>query len=295
MMLINKFNEIDTNSPENFLDSVYAFCVKYKDEMIVDEFFDSYMYNDITPTLEMTKKYPFLYSHFTIKSCLTSHPNWMDVYAAINLKEVFAVVYIYNSINNVNAGENKLFRVLGWCVNKSDALIRVKKLRNIANKYIPKHIIEYLDDKEGELFRSARYHFLSDEKTEDLLYELSSCLNGIDVKKSLSFYGECTFDAPLVFKILRLPLIDDIPPPLRLDDQNANEMVCDKILSVPSNRTLNCIYESYDFGDIDYLIPLVVFHDEQNGNEWIKEYKHKHKHDIVKMYNILEIDKILEF
>lgn len=67
--MINKFCEIDTSSPENFLDSVYRFCVKHKDEMIVDELFDSYLFHDIMPTLEMTKKYPFLYSHFTIKSC----------------------------------------------------------------------------------------------------------------------------------------------------------------------------------------------------------------------------------
>lgn len=294
MTLINKFHEIDTSSPESFLDSIYTFCVKYKDEMIVDEFFNSYIYNDIQPTLEMTNKYPFLYSHFSITSCLNSHPNWMEVYAAINVKEVFTVVYIYDSINNNNSGEEEQVHVLGWYVHKSDALKMVKKLTNITRKYIPEPIIEYLDDDKDKIFRNVRYHYLSDEKTDDMLYELSKCVPNIDIKQKLAFYGECKFDTPLVFKILRLSLIDDIPPPSRLDNQNTSEMVY-KILPIPSNRVLNCIYESYDFGDTDYFKPLVLYNNEQNGQEWIKEYKEKHKHHIAKAYSILEINKVLEF
>ena len=48
----NVYPEIDITSPETLLDTIYTFCIKYKDELIVDEMFYNIEYkNDIIITL----------------------------------------------------------------------------------------------------------------------------------------------------------------------------------------------------------------------------------------------------
>ena len=126
-------------SPKTLLDSIYTFCIKYKDELIVDEMFYNIEYKTlkIYPTIEMVNKYPFLYLHFSIVQCIKAHPNWMNIYAAINLKQVFAVVHLYDSINIGSGNGDEIVRALGWSVQKTDALKWAKKLTEISNKYIP--------------------------------------------------------------------------------------------------------------------------------------------------------------
>lgn len=267
--------ELDTTSPEAFLDSIYNFCVKYKDELVVDEMFYNCKY-DIKPTLEMAKMYPFLNTRFRIFQCLEAHKNWMEVYATINVKEVFAIVYLYESINNGGCGPSpdKLVRVLGWTVQKSDALKWVDKLKKISDSYIPERIAEYADTKEGAPFRMVRYHDLSEEKTNDMLKELATCLN-IDcecIKQLLSFNGDCVFDTPLQFRVFRMIVVDTIPHPDRLDEPDAESMKYE-LSPIPTKRILHCIYESYDHWDTDYYKPLVFFYNEQETQDWIKVYK----------------------
>lgn len=286
-----EFPEIDTSSPEVLLDSIYAFCIKYEHELVVDQMFDSISYdaNKIHPTLEMVNKYPFLNSSFSIRQCLECHPNWMDVYESINLKHVFAIVYIFDSVNGSTGNGDELIVALGWSVKKSDALKWAEKLTKIANKYIPERLIEYMDDKVGETFRSVQCHYLPNDKCDQMISELSECLNGVvDVRKLLTFYGECAFDSPLQFRVLRVPVIDTRLYP-RDDDPDSDTMECDNILPVPNNRKLFCINGGHDMCDIDCFKPVAFAHDEEAAKKWAEQY------EVDNMYYMTDVRLSTEF
>lgn len=236
--------------------------------------FDSIKYDvccRIRPTLEMVNKYPFLKSGFSIIQCLKSHSNWMDIYESINLKEVFAIVYWFDSINGGTGNGDELISALGWSVKKSDALKWVEKLTDIANKYIPERIVEYMDDKVGEVFRCVRYHNLPNDKCDAMILELSECLNGVDVRKLLTFYGECVFDTPLRFRVLRVPVIDTRLYPRDNPDSDTMKYV-EEILPVPNNRKLFCISGGHDMCDVDYSKPVAFAHDEEAAKKWSEKY-----------------------
>lgn len=279
------YPEIDMTSPETLLDSIYTFCIKYKDELIVDEMIYNIEYKTlkIYPTIEMVNKYPFLYLHFSIVQCIKFHPNWMNIYAAINLKQVFAVVYLYDSINGGTGNGDEIIRALGWSVQKTDALKWAKKLTEISNKYIPERIVEYMDKNKGQAIRCARFHNLPDEKCDQMISEFSECLNGLDVQKLLTFYGECTFDTPLTFKIVRLPVVDAIPSPSRDYDPDSHTIKWEwQNLPVPNNRQLYCVSNSHDFCDIDFEKPLAFFYNENEAKTWSEKYESDHKyHDTI--------------